>query len=83
MSEEDYARFPFTRSSFKISYTLYFDRFLEHSKTTHAMGRPGTVQEVSIFEAPCHENLVLPGGRDGGIPGKPWSIFHHRPNPGH
>ena len=29
---------------------LQIDRFLEHSKTTHAMGRPGTVQEVFTFK---------------------------------
>ena len=43
MSEEDYARgLHFLEDLDK----LYFNRFLEHSKTTHAMGRPGTVQEV-------------------------------------
>ena len=29
---------------------LQIVRFLEHSKTTHAMGRPGTVQEVQNFK---------------------------------
>lgn len=25
-----------------------YKKFLEHSKTTHALGRPGTVEEVCI-----------------------------------
>ena len=56
MSEEDYARCPW-KSSWHRKCTvsrrlklLQIVRFLEHSKTTHAMGRPGTVQEVQIFK---------------------------------
>ena len=34
---------------YKISLYLRYEKFLEHSKTTHAMGRVGSSDEVGKF----------------------------------